>query len=142
MNEPGSKPYVISKQVVVAAFEKVRSNKGAAGVDGVAVEQYAQDGKNNLYKLWNRMSSGSYFPAPVKMVKVPKDGGRGMRELGGAHCPRSDRPDGGGGLPGAEGGTGVPLRLLRLSAGSFTAGCGGDLPEAVLALPVGDRFGH
>jgi retron-type reverse transcriptase len=64
MSEPGSKPFDISKQVVAAAFEKVRSNKGAAGVDGVTVEQYAQDWKNNLYKLWNRMSSGSYFPAP------------------------------------------------------------------------------
>lgn len=82
MNEPGSKPYAISKQVVVAALEKVRGNKGAAGVDGVRVEQYAQDWKNNLYKLWNRMSSGSYFPALVKMVKIPKDGGRGTRELG------------------------------------------------------------
>jgi group II intron reverse transcriptase/maturase len=82
MSEPGSKPFDISKQVVAAAFEKVRSNKGAAGVDGVTVEQYAQDWKNNLYKLWNRMSSGSYFPAPVKMVEIPKDGGRGTRGLG------------------------------------------------------------
>jgi RNA-directed DNA polymerase len=56
MSEPGSKPFVISKQVVVAAFEKVRSKKGAAGVDGVTVEQYAQDYKNNLYKLWSASS--------------------------------------------------------------------------------------
>jgi retron-type reverse transcriptase len=82
MSEPGPKPFAISKQVVAAAFEKVRSNKGAAGVDGVTVEQYAQDQKDNLYKLWNRMSSGTYFPAPVKMVEIPKDGGRGARELG------------------------------------------------------------
>jgi len=82
MSEPGSKPFAISKQVVAAAFEKVRSNKGAAGVDGVTVEQYAQDQKNNLYKLWNRMSSGTYFPAPVKMVEIGKEGGRGRRELG------------------------------------------------------------
>lgn len=82
MSEPGSKPYEISKQVVVAAFEKVGSKKGAAGVDGVTVEQFAQDAKNNLYKLWNRMSSGSYFPAPVRMVEIPKDGGRGTRVLG------------------------------------------------------------
>jgi RNA-directed DNA polymerase len=82
MSEPGSKPYEISKQVVAAAFEKVRSKKGAAGVDGVTVEQFAQDYKNNLYKLWNRMSSGSYFPAPVRMVEIAKDGGRGTRILG------------------------------------------------------------
>jgi group II intron reverse transcriptase/maturase len=82
MSEPGSKPFEISKQVVAAAFGKVKSKKGAAGVDGVTVEQFAQDYKNNLYKLWNRMSSGSYFPAPVRMVEIPKDGGRGTRVLG------------------------------------------------------------
>lgn len=82
MSEPSSKPFEISKQVVAAAFKKVRSKKGAAGVDGVTVEQFAQDDKNNLYKLWNRMSSGSYFPAPVRMVEIPKDGGRGTRVLG------------------------------------------------------------
>jgi RNA-directed DNA polymerase len=53
MSQPGSKPYDISKQVVAAAFEKVRSKKGAPGVDGVTVEQFAQDYRNNLYKLWN-----------------------------------------------------------------------------------------
>jgi RNA-directed DNA polymerase len=82
MSEPSSKPFEISKQVVAAAFEKVRSKTGAAGVDGVTVEQFAQDYKNNLYKLWNRMSSGSYFPAPVRMVEIPKDGGHGTRVLG------------------------------------------------------------
>jgi retron-type reverse transcriptase len=56
MNELGSKPFEISKQVVAAAFGKVRSKKGAAGVDGVTVEQFAQDGKNNLYKLWSASS--------------------------------------------------------------------------------------
>ncbi len=82
MNQPGSKSFDISKRVVVAAFEKVRDKKGAPGIDGVTVEQFAQDRKNNLYKLWNRMSSGSYFPSPVRMVEIPKDGGRGVRVLG------------------------------------------------------------
>ncbi len=82
MSEPSSKPFEISKQVVAAACEKVRSKKGAAGVDGVTVERFAQDYKNNLYKLWNRMSSGSYCPVPVRMVEIPKDGGRGTRVLG------------------------------------------------------------
>jgi retron-type reverse transcriptase len=82
MSEPGSKPFEISKQVVAAAFEKVRSKKGAAGVDGVTVEQFAQADKNNLYKLWNRLSSGSYFPAPVRMVEIPKERDRGTRILG------------------------------------------------------------
>jgi RNA-directed DNA polymerase len=82
MSQPGSKPFEISKQVFVTAFEKVRDKKGAPGIDGVTVEQFAQDRKNNLYKLWNRMSSGSYFPSPVRMVEIPKDGGRGVRVLG------------------------------------------------------------
>lgn len=83
MSEPGSKPYDIAKQALVTALEKVRSKKGAAGVDGVTTEQFAADYKNNLYKLWNRMSSGSYFPAPVRMVVIPKKGkGAGSRVLG------------------------------------------------------------
>ena len=82
MSQPGSKPFEISKRVVVTAFEKVREKKGAPGIDGVTVEQFGQDRKNNLYKLWNRMSSGSYFPSPVRMVEIPKDAGRGTRILG------------------------------------------------------------
>jgi RNA-directed DNA polymerase len=83
VSEPGSKPYDISKQVFVTALEKVTSKKGAAGVDGVTVEAFAADYKNNLYKLWNRMSSGSYFPAPVRMVEIPKKGKKsGTRVLG------------------------------------------------------------
>ena len=64
---------------------KVKANKGAAGVDGVSIEQFERDLKDNLYKLWNRMSSGCYFPPPVRMVEIPKaagDGGSGSSE-----CP-------------------------------------------------------
>lgn len=82
MSQPGSKSFEISKQVVMAAFGKVSDKKGAPGIDGVTVEQFGQDRKNNLYRLWNRMSSGSYFPSPVRMVEIPKDGGRGVRVLG------------------------------------------------------------
>lgn len=82
MSQPGSKPFEISKQVVVTAFEKVSDKKGAPGIDGVTVELFGQDRRNNLYKLWNRMSSGSYFPSPVRMVEIPKDAGRGVRVLG------------------------------------------------------------
>jgi RNA-directed DNA polymerase len=59
-----------------------KANKGAAGVDGVTIEQYEQDLKKNLFKLWNRLSSGSYFPPPVKAVPIPKAGGKGVRILG------------------------------------------------------------
>jgi RNA-directed DNA polymerase len=75
------KPFEISKRVVWEAYLRVKANKGAAGVDGCTIEQYEQDLKNNLFKLWNRMSSGSYFPPPVKAVAIPKASG-GSRILG------------------------------------------------------------
>jgi RNA-directed DNA polymerase len=75
------KPFEISKRVVWEAYLRVKANKGAAGVDGQTIEQYEQDLTNNLFKLWNRMSSGSYFPPPVKAVEIPKSAG-GSRILG------------------------------------------------------------
>ena len=80
MSKP--KPYAISKQVVWEAYLRVKSNQGAAGVDGESIEEFERDLKGNLYKLWNRMSSGSYFPPAVRMVEIPKPGGRGVRVLG------------------------------------------------------------
>jgi group II intron reverse transcriptase/maturase len=77
-----SKSFDIPKQLVWDAYLKVRSNKGAAGVDRQSLAEFAQDEKNHLYKLWNRMSSGSYFPAPVRAVEIPKPGGKGVRVLG------------------------------------------------------------
>ena len=76
------RPFDISKQLVWAAYQKVKANKGAAGVDGQSLEDFAQDERDNLYKIWNRMSSGSYFPPPVKAVEIPKAGGKGVRVLG------------------------------------------------------------
>jgi RNA-directed DNA polymerase len=76
-----AKPYSISKNSVWEAWKKVRANQGAAGVDAESVAEFEADLKNNLYKLWNRMSSGSYFPPPVRMVAIPKSGG-GKRMLG------------------------------------------------------------
>ena len=64
------------------AYRKVKSNQGAAGVDGVTIEAFEKDLQGNLYKIWNRMSSGSYFPPPVKAVPIPKDGGKAVRILG------------------------------------------------------------
>nr|WTB35175.1 group II intron reverse transcriptase/maturase [Streptomyces sp. NBC_00830] len=78
----GSKSYQISKHLVFEAYLRVKANKGAAGVDGKSIEQFEADLKGNLYKLWNRMSSGCYFPPPVKMVEIDKPGGRGVRVLG------------------------------------------------------------
>jgi RNA-directed DNA polymerase len=64
------------------AYQQVRRNKGAAGVDGQSVEDFEKDLKNNLYKVWVRMSSGSYFPPPVRAVEIPKPHGPGTRILG------------------------------------------------------------
>ena len=76
------KPFDISKWEVQEAWEKVRANKGAPGVDGCSIEEFEKDLKNNLYKIWNRMSSGSYFPPPVLAVEIPKSHGAGTRVLG------------------------------------------------------------
>lgn len=75
------KPFVISKQLVWEAYEKVKANKGAAGVDGQSLTAFETDLKGNLYKIWNRVSSGTYFPPPVKAVALPKPDG-GTRMLG------------------------------------------------------------
>src|SRR5690349_15199757 len=76
-----AKPFDISKQEVWDAWVKVRANKGSSGVDGVSIEAFEADLKNNLYKVWNRMSSGTYFPPDVKAVPISKSGG-GTRVLG------------------------------------------------------------
>jgi len=78
----GPKSFDISKRVVYEAYRKVKANSGAAGVDGESIAQFEQDLNGNLYKLWNRLSSGSYFPPPVRMVEIAKPGGRGVRVLG------------------------------------------------------------
>ncbi|MBZ9634637.1 group II intron reverse transcriptase/maturase [Clostridium sp. FP1] len=76
-----TKPFNISKRAVVTAYEKVKANKGTYGVDEQSIEDFEKNLKNNLYKIWNRMSSGSYFPQPVKAVAIPKKSG-GTRLLG------------------------------------------------------------
>ena len=76
-----SKQYEISKQYVYRAYQMVKRNKGSAGIDGVDFAEYEENLKGNLYKLWNRMSSGSYFPSAVKAVEIPKKNG-GVRILG------------------------------------------------------------
>lgn len=76
------KPFEICKREVWEAWEKVKENKGGPGVDGVTIEDFEKDLKNNLYRIWNRMSSGSYFPPPVQAVEIPKQHGGGTRILG------------------------------------------------------------
>ena len=76
-----TKPFVIPKRLVWDAFQRVKANGGSAGVDEESIEMFESKLKDNLYKLWNRMGSGSYFPPPVKAVRIPKKSG-GTRILG------------------------------------------------------------
>jgi RNA-directed DNA polymerase len=76
-----AKPFCITKKEVWEAYKRVKANKGAAGVDEQSLKDFEKGLKNNLYKIWNRMSSGSYFPPPVLTVKIPKKNG-GERRLG------------------------------------------------------------
>ncbi len=76
-----AKPFSISKKMVWEAYKRVKANQGAAGVDAESIEGFEKDLKNNLYRIWNRMSSGTYFPPPVRTVAIPKKDG-GERRLG------------------------------------------------------------
>lgn len=76
-----AKPFCIAKRDVWEAYKRVKANRGSAGVDGESIAEFEQDLENNLYRLWNRMSSGSYFPPAVRRVDIPKGGGR-TRPLG------------------------------------------------------------
>ena len=76
-----AKPYSIAKRSVWDAYQKVKANRGAAGIDDETIEMFEQNLSKNLYKLWNRMSSGSYLPPPVRQVEIPKAKG-GFRKLG------------------------------------------------------------
>jgi retron-type reverse transcriptase len=69
------KPFNIDKQMVFEAYKAVKSNRGAAGVDEQTIEQFETDLSRNLYKIWNRMCSGCYFPPPVRAVSIPKKSG-------------------------------------------------------------------
>ncbi len=91
--EPKVKSFDISKRLVFEAWEKVRDNAGAPGVDAVSVSQFQERERDSLYILWNRMSAGSYMPGPVRAVEIPKDHGAGVRVLGVPQRGRPDRPD-------------------------------------------------
>jgi RNA-directed DNA polymerase len=80
--KPDGKPFAISKRLVWEAWRRVRANRGAEGVDEESIQAFEANLRGNLYKLWNRMSSGSYMPPPVRAVEIPKKGGRGSRTLG------------------------------------------------------------
>jgi len=80
-SKPDGKPFEISKRMVWEAWRRVKDNKGAAGVDEESIQAFEANLRGNLYKVWNRMSSGSYMPPPVRAVEIPKKSG-GSRMLG------------------------------------------------------------
>src|SRR5512132_3226272 len=82
METSQAKPFDIPKAAVWEAYRQVAANRGAPGVDEQTVGEFEASLKDNLYKIWNRMSSGSYFPPPVKAVEIPKAHGGGTRLLG------------------------------------------------------------
>ena len=108
-----AKPFHIPKKLVWEAYLRVKASGGGPGVDGQTVEAFEANLKDNLYRIWNRMSSGSYFPPPVKLVVIPKSDGR-ERRLGVPTVadPRSS-------LPGRTTETTSPRAGRR--AGGFTA---------------------
>jgi group II intron reverse transcriptase/maturase len=77
-----AKPFSISKREVWEAYKQIKANRGAAGVDEQSMQEFEADLKNNLCRVWNRMSSGSYMPPPVLRADIPKAGGAGTRPLG------------------------------------------------------------
>jgi RNA-directed DNA polymerase len=79
---PKVKSFEIPKRLVAEAWEKVRAKDGAPGVDRVSIAMFESRERDLLYKLWNRMSAGSYMPSPVRAVEIPKDHGAGVRVLG------------------------------------------------------------
>ena len=87
------KPFNIDKRLVYEAYKAVKSNAGSAGVDGETIEQFETDLRGNLYKVWNRMSSGTYFPPPVRAVSIPKKVWR-AEDFGCAHRCGSSGTDG------------------------------------------------
>ena len=102
-----AKSFVIDRWEVWQAYKRIKANKGGAGVDGVTMPEFEQDLKGNLYRIWNRLSSGSYFPPPVKRVEIPKSDGK-VRALG---IPTNSRPDSTASsqaAAGAAAGAGVP----------------------------------
>jgi RNA-directed DNA polymerase len=80
-SKPEGKPFAVSKRLVWAAWLRVKANQGAAGVDEQSIQAFEANLTGNLYKLWNRLCSGSYMPPPVRAVEIPKRSG-GSRVLG------------------------------------------------------------
>ncbi len=109
------KPFAVSGYEVWRAWRKVRANKGAPGVDGQSIAAFEERLEDNLYRVWNRMSSGTWFPPPVRAVEIPK-AGRRHQDARGADDRRPRRADRGRAPDRGRGGEVLPPRLLRVPA--------------------------
>lgn len=127
-----AKPFCIAKRDVWQAYKRVKANRGAAGVDGESIASFDSDLKNNLYRLWNRMSSGSYFPPAVRRVEIPKER---WEDEAAWHTDGlgSHRPDSGSAVSGADIGTCVPCGLLWIPSRQIGIRCTGCGAAAMLA---------
>jgi hypothetical protein len=117
------KPFRIERRQVYEAYKAVKSAKGGAGADGQTIEDFEADLEGNLYKIWNRMSSGSYFPPPVLAVAIPKKTG-GERILGCLPYSIESRRWWRSREYRAGARSHIPERLLRIQAGKIGSGCG------------------
>ena len=131
------KPFDISKWEVWEAFGKVKENQGAAGVDGVSIAGFEADLKNNLYRIWNRMSSGTWFPPPVRAVEIPKPAWRRHQDARHRDRRGQGRSDRCCPASGGSRGTGVPRRFLRIPARTVCPGGGRAVQAAVPEAGLG-----
>jgi RNA-directed DNA polymerase len=128
-----ARQFNIDQEWFVTAFKQVKANGGIAGVDGQTIEEFEENLENNLYKLWNRMASGSYFPKPVMRVEIPKGDG-GTRPLG---IPTvTDR------IAQTVVKRYLPPGLLRVPPRTLGGRSGGSGAQAMLALRLGARPRH
>ena len=136
-----AKPFDIPKREVWEAFKSVKANQGAAGVDGQSIQDFEARLAGNLYKLWNRLSSGSYYAATGAPGGHPegerRDAAVGYSHGCRPHCTRGCSP-----ISGAVAGTGVPCGLLWLSARALGDRCGSDSASAMLAVRLDPRHRH
>jgi len=117
-----TKPFSISKQVVWEAYRRVKANQGAAGVDGQSIKDFEADLKDNLYKIWNRMCSGSYFPPPVRTVGIAKKRWE-AKKAGHPNGIGSCGADGGQDVSGARCRAELSPGLLWLHTRPISTGC-------------------
>ena len=140
--KPSGKPFEITKWEVWEAYRQVKANRGAPGVDGVTLEEFDKDLKNNLYKIWNRMSSGVLFSASGAGGGDTETAWRWDENPWGADDLGQGGPNGGGAEAGGEGRADLSSGLLWLSTVPVGSGRGGGMSGAVLEDRLGGRFGH